>query len=86
MQHNTNTNTTQSLFIMDNSTKIKLIALHHEITVFEETFTVNELKIKYPKQWLQSHSDYPVFINLCMDKWISEQVELKWNIVTFEVG
>ena len=75
---------------MNNSTKIKLIALDHEVTVSEETFTIKELKVKYPKQWLQSQSDYPVFINSCMDKWISEQVELqvelKWNVVTFEVG
>ncbi|MEY3067412.1 MAG: Planktothrix phage PaV-LD [Cyanobacteriota bacterium] len=79
---------------MNNSTKIKLIALDREVTVSEETFTIKELKVKYPKQWLQSRNDYPVFINSCMDKWISEQVklqvelqvELKWNVVTFEVG
>jgi hypothetical protein len=71
---------------MNNSTIIKLIALDHEVTVSEETFTIKELKVKYPKQWLQSQSDYPIFINSCMNKWISEKTNTEWNVVTFEVG
>lgn len=71
---------------MKNSTIIKLIALNREVTASEEVFTIKELKDKYPKQWLQSQGDYQVFVNSCMDKWIKEQVELKWNVVTFEVG
>ena len=70
---------------MKNSTIIKLIALNREVTASEEIFTIKELKEKYPKHWLNSRRDYQVFINSCMDKWIREQVELKWNVVTFEV-
>lgn len=70
---------------MKNSTIIKLIALNREVTASEEVFTIKELKEKYPKHWLNSRRDYQVFINSCMDKWIREQVELKWNVVTFEV-
>lgn len=71
---------------MKNSTIIKLIALNREVTASEEVFTIKELKEKYPKLWLNSRRDYQVFINSCMDRWIKEQVELKWNVVTFEVG
>jgi hypothetical protein len=70
---------------MKNSTIIKLIALNREVTASEEIFTIKELKDRYPKHWLNSRGDYQVFINSCMDKWIREQVELKWNVVTFEV-
>lgn len=70
---------------MNNSTIIKLIALHHEVTASEETFTVKELKTKYPKLWLQSQSDYPIFLNLCLGKWVEDQTDLIFNVATFNI-
>lgn len=70
---------------MDNKTLIKFVALDRERVALEEVFPIRELKTKYPKQWLQSRSDYQVFINSCMSKWIDEQKDLVWNVVTFEV-
>ena len=70
---------------MENNTIIKLIALNKDVTASEEVFTIKELKIKYPKLWLQSQSDYPIFLNLCLGKWVDEQDGLIFNVATFNV-
>lgn len=70
---------------MENSDKIKLIALHHEVITSEEIFTIKELKDKYPKLWLQSQSDYQIFLNSCLGKWIDGQKDLIFNVGTFNV-
>lgn len=75
----------KALLVMENSTLIKLIALNRGNTVSEETFTVKELKAKYPKLWLKCQSDYPVFINLCLGKWIEDQKDLVFNVATFNI-
>lgn len=67
---------------MKNSTIIKLIALNREVTVSEETFTIKELKDKYPKLWLNSRGDYQVFVNSCIEKWGNE-IESPWNVVSY---
>lgn len=67
---------------MENSTIIKLIALNRQVTVSEETFTVKELKGKYPKLWMKSQGDYQVFINFCLEKWGNE-IESTWNVVSY---
>jgi hypothetical protein len=67
---------------MKNSTIIKLIALNRQVTVSEETFTVKELKRKYPKLWMKSQGDYQVFINFCLEKWGNE-IESPWNVVSY---
>ena len=70
---------------MENSTIIKLIALNRDVTASEETFSIKELKIKYPKLWLQSQSDYPIFLNLCLSKWVDGQKDLVFNVATFNI-
>jgi hypothetical protein len=70
---------------MDNATKIRLIALHHEALSSDEVFLIKDLKIKYSKQWLQSQGDYPVFINSCLEKWIESQPDIVFNIATYNI-
>ena len=70
---------------MENSTIIKLIALNRGVTASEETFTIKELKVRYPKLWLQSQSDYPIFLNLCLGRWVEDQKDLIFNVATFNV-
>ena len=64
--------------------RLKFVALNKETTTAEETFTVRQLKEKYPKLWLKSNQDYQIFINFCLERWGNE-TETPWSVVTYSL-
>lgn len=64
---------------------LKFTALNKEVATAEETFTIRQLKERYPKLWLKSNQDYQIFINFCMEKWAAGQEDLTFNVVVYSI-
>ena len=71
------------MFLISEETKLRFYILNEGSLVKEETFSIQQLKDYYQKQWKMSKGDYQRFVNECLAAW-STKFE-GWNVGTFDI-